>query len=182
MFLIFGFDAPYVAILTIISAVIHEIGHLLAISHLAHSTAIPKGHISGFRIRRRETLTYLEEGIILAMGPLCNLIVFLFTIPFGGEMYGYIKTFGIINLATALSNLLPVEGYDGYGILMQWFAAKDKQGAIRMLDAFSFLFSVAITFLSLYFIDKLGDGYWIFVVFFVIMISKLIKYGKYDVF
>ena len=32
--MIFGMDVPYIAILTIIAAVIHEIGHIEAIRHL----------------------------------------------------------------------------------------------------------------------------------------------------
>lgn len=182
LFLIFGFDVPYIAILTVIAAIIHESGHIAAISVLSANTEIPQGHISGFKIKRAHLLTYFEEGVILAMGPIFNLIAFAISLPFANLLDGYIGIFGIINLLTALSNLIPVEGYDGYGVLKQLCMATGKFSLIKLLDHISFLFSVCATFFSLYVIDKFGSGYWIFGVFFAIMMSKLIKYGKYDVF
>lgn len=180
--LIFGFDVPYIAILTIICALIHELGHILAISYMSSDSEIPSGHLSGFRIRRQSTLGYRKEIIILAMGPLFNIAVFLLTLLFEGALSGYVRIFGILNLATAISNLLPVEGYDGYGILSEIFMSRGNYRMLKRLEAFSFLFSITVTFFSLYLIDKFGSGYWIFGIFFAIMLTKLIKYGKSDIF
>ena len=182
IFLIFGFDIPYIAILTIISALIHEMGHITAILCLRGEYEIPTGRIFGFRIRRRDSLSYKSECILLAAGPIMNLAVFLVCFPFRTGLGGYIGMLGLINLATALSNLIPVEGYDGYGILEQILTSRNLMGGLRVLECTSFLFSVAASFISLYLIDKADAGYWIFAVFFAMMISKLKKYGKYDVF
>lgn len=180
--IMFGFDAPYVAILTIIAAIIHEMGHSLAILALTSDGYAPSAHISGFRIRRRSTLSYRGEIIILAMGPLFNIVTFICSLPFGGAMNGYVRIFGLISLITALSNLLPIEGYDGYGILNQMFTSRNMSRASRCLETGSFLISVVLTFLSLYLIGKFGSGYWIFGVFFFMMTSKLIKFGKFTIF
>ena len=180
--LIFGFDVPYVAVLTIICAVIHELGHVFSISRMNAGESLPKGHLSGFRIKRKVVLGYREEIIILLMGPLFNIIAFLLTIPFSSMMSGYVRIFGLLNLATAISNLLPVEGYDGYGILIEIFKSTENHKMITRLEFFSFVFSVAVSFLSLYLIDKFGSGYWIFGIFFAIMLTKLIKYGKSAIF
>ena len=39
--IMFGFDAPYIAILTIISAIIHEAGHLFAMLFITHEAQMP---------------------------------------------------------------------------------------------------------------------------------------------
>ena len=182
VFLVFGFDAPYIAILTIISALIHEIGHILAIACLCGRYEIPGGRLFGFRIKRSGSLSYRGECLILAAGPMINLTVFVLTLPFASKLQGYIGIFGFVNLATAISNLIPVEGYDGYGILAQVLASKNCTSGLNFLDISSFMISVFATFVSLYLIDKADSGYWIFAIFFAMMISKLKKYGKYDIF
>lgn len=182
IFLIFGFDVPYIAILTIISALIHEAGHIAAISHLSGKCEIPSGKMFGFRIKRSGSLSYRKECAVLAAGPLANIILFILTLPFAHMLEGYVGIFGLVNLATGISNLIPVEGYDGYGILSQVLTSKNMTGGLRVIDCISFMFSVLATFLSLYLIDKADSGYWVFAVFFAVMITKLKKYGKYDVF
>ena len=182
VFLIFGFDVPYIAILTIISAIIHEIGHISAIAFLCDRYEMPVGRIFGFRIKRSGSLSYKGECAILAAGPLINLAVFLLTLPFRSRLDGYIGIFGFVNFATAISNLLPVEGYDGYGIIEQALASKNLTQSLKILDLFSFFICVMAIFISLYLIEKADSGYWIFAIFFAMMISKLKKYGKYDIF
>ena len=119
--LIFGFDTPYVAILTLICAVWHELGHCSAIAVVGNGSGHVKGHASGFRIKREARLTYAKEIVILLAGPGANVALFLATLPFGNALGGYIKIFGALNLATGISNLLPIEGYDGYGALCEAF-------------------------------------------------------------
>lgn len=182
VFLIFGFDVPYIAILTIIAAVIHEVGHLVAITFISQNTEVPRGHLSGFRIKQGNSISYQKSCIILAMGPAANLILFILTLPFRNCLNGYMGIFCIINLATAISNLLPVEGYDGYGIASQILLSKNHTDAIKQLERISFIFSVCATFFSLYLLDKFGSGYWIFGIFFAITVSKLMKSEKYDIF
>ena len=46
------------------------------------------------------------------------------------------------------------------------------------LRALSFSFTSLFCFLSLYFLLKLGEGYWIFAVFFVSMLKQLDKWLK----
>lgn len=180
--LIFGFDAPYIAILTIITAAVHELGHITAIIVLDGAAALPRGHLSGFRIRRRRALAYRAEIAVLLAGPMLNVALFLLTLPFFRLCNGYVAMLGAISLATALSNLLPIEGYDGYGVLYQLFSSREMNGAVRALESLSFIFSVVLTFLSLYLIDKFGSGYWIFSIFFFSTVTKIIKMEKMNVF
>ena len=182
MSLIFGFDTPYIAVLTVISAVLHEIGHGVSISLLTKGKASIRGHASGFRIRQDEFIAYPRQIAILLSGPLVNIIIFLLTLPFGNALSGYIRVLGYVNLATGLSNLLPLEGYDGYGAICMLLHQRDAQHLMKQLEMFSFLLSILITFAALYLIDVFGEGYWIFGLFFFTVLSKLANFGKYDIF
>ena len=85
---IFGFDAPYFAILTIISALIHELGHGWAIAVLSDTGGGIRGHSTGFRIKTRSMLSYSREIAILLAGPFVNILIFLLTLPFGNALFG----------------------------------------------------------------------------------------------
>ena len=178
----FGFDTPYFAVLTVISAIIHETGHFAAISIFSKDGGKIRGHSTGFRIKESSMLSYPKEIAILLAGPCMNILIFLLTLPLGNTLFGYVRTFGYINLATGISNLLPFEGYDGYGALATLFKAQGAMRAVKRMELMSFVFSIAVTFISLHLIDKLGEGYWIFGLFFFTMLSKLVFFGKYDIF
>lgn len=182
MSIIFGFDAPYVAVLTILSAVIHEFGHCAAISLLTGRTTKVRGHATGLRIKQPESISYGKEVLILLAGPTINIAVFILTLPLDTLLFGYLKILGYVNLFTGLSNLIPIEGYDGYRALMTVFDSGGRLRAIKALEIFSFIVSISVTFISLHVIDLFGEGYWIFGLFFIAFMSKLINFGKYSIF
>lgn len=180
--LIFGFDAPYVAILTIATALIHEIGHLAAIYTVKKEyKSTPRADISGFRIEVRN-LSYKEEMICALAGPLINLVLgILLLLLFDSE---YALVFSALNIMTALSNLLPVRGYDGYKFALSCASLySDNPARVELiLERFSFFFSAVMCFLSLYFILKIGEGYWIFAVFFSFLLAEILKRQKHTFF
>ncbi len=176
--LIFGFDAPYMAILTIISAFIHELGHLSAIRMQSKGVAKARGHITGFRIKKDSGQSYASSVKALAMGPIFNIAVFTLCLPFSSALNGYIRVFGLINLATGVSNLIPIEGYDGFGIIKELMEERGLVLGIKLLSSTSLLIMIALSFLSLYMIDKFNAGYWIFGIFFIGTVSKLAKLNK----
>ena len=73
-FLIFGFDLPYVAILTVIAAAVHEGGHLLAIHKTGHQAKTPTPRLFGFKIAAERYASYKDRLLILIAGPLANLV------------------------------------------------------------------------------------------------------------
>lgn len=177
---IFGFDAPGVAVLTLIVAVIHELGHITAMIILRGGKIIPRGHATGFRLSTSHDNSYKTEALILSAGPLANLaagVLFLPLVLFFGE-YGLL--FISLNILTALSNLIPAEGYDGYGILSLFREWRGK--SVLPLMRLSFFVSVFFSFFSLYLIGRVGGGFWIFGLFFFSVISKIKNMLKYDVF
>lgn len=180
--LIFGFDSPYIAILTIISAVAHELGHCVAIYAFTGIDGRVRGHSSGFRIKRSNALSYRKEIAILLAGPAVNIALFILLYPFGGALDGYIRAFAFVNLATGVSNLMPFEGYDGYGAINELLRSLGRCEMTKKLEVVSFLLSTAVTFISLYLIERFGEGFWIFGLFFFTVLSKLITFQKYDIF
>lgn len=176
-FLVFGFEEPIMGVVTIGSALIHEVGHIFCILASRVCDARLKGVVSGFRIKTGSCLSYDEEIAIYLGGPAANFIIFIFfslLSIFFGEVCALIS---IINLATALSNLLPIEGYDGYGIIKAIINKRESNSvAMQALSTVSSSSVFILCIFSLYLIDRQGGGYWIFGIFFISMI-KHIKLG-----
>ncbi len=179
--IIFGFDTPCVAIITIAAAILHELGHYFALICTSGNGEL-RGHSSGFRIKQRNNLSYSKQILVLLAGPLSNILVFLICLPLWNKFDGYVKLFGFINLATGISNLLPLEGYDGYSALREILRSFARDDLNYWLEMFSFTLNICLTFVSLYLIDRFSEGYWIFGLFFVAVLSKLANFGKYDIF
>ena len=174
MLLLFGFDSPLFAVCTLISAAIHELGHIAVFFLLGIKSSRPTGHITGFRIMPSRSLSFSEDALVSLGGPLANLLfsaIFLSLFPLFGD---YAKILSIFNALTMLSNLAPIEGYDGYRIILALLSEKFPY-LERGLCALSFFFTTVLSFLSLYLIEKLGTGYWIFALFYISNLSFISK-------
>ena len=173
--LMLAFDTPMMTILTIAAALTHEIGHIAVMAFITDGKlTLPRAVISGLRLKSSRMLSYKEEAMVAAGGPIINLLVFITLIPFFNS--DYILAFGMLNLLTAISNLIPINGYDGYRILGAILAYMGKTELNEgILSYTSLLFSVFAVFSSLFFILKIGEGYWVFAVFFAILIKDILK-------
>ncbi len=183
LFLIFAFDTPRLAILTIFAAVIHEAGHIVFGLSRGIVRLMPSPHPSGFRIKAEKTLSYKDEIVLLLGGPVLNFI-FFFLAVFLSKLFpeSSFFDFAFINLLTALSNLFLIKGYDGYRILENLFLLRGGESfkLVKILSWVSFVFTSLLCFLSLYLVLKLGEGYWIFALFFsstIVDIKKLAETG-----
>ena len=185
VFLIFAFDTPRFAILTLAAALIHEIGHITFGASRGILRLIPSPKTSGFRITPPENISYKDELILLIGGPVLNLSFFFFSFALRFIFQTkIIFDFAIINLLTALSNLLPIKSYDGYRIIESLILMKksESNGYLTTLSLLSFAFTVILTFLSLYLILKIGEGYWIFALFFSSAVLEIKKLAENNVF
>ena len=174
LFLIFGFESINMAVITVLSALAHEAGHIACIFCFKKSKLKIKSVISGLRISSPVGLSYDEEIITYAAGPAINIFLWLL-FTFLTPVIGYIsQLIAIINLATAISNLMPIRGYDGYGIiraLLQKHSTSSRP--IIVLSRISTVLVLLLCTLSLYLIDRKGGGYWVFVIFFVSVINHI---------
>jgi Zn-dependent protease len=172
LLLIFGFDEYAPAIATVLAALLHEVGHLMCLKIVSKRSDVPKARLVGFRISYRDFISYKDDITVALCGPLVNICLGFICFCFVKLANGYFLMLGIINLLTALTNLLPIEGYDGYRILYSLVASKySLDTANRVLMPVSFFLVCILCFLSLYLIGKIWHGFFIFIVLFFTLIS-----------
>ena len=175
--LIFGFGDFAVTVITLLSAIFHELGHVIS-GYLFSVHCKFSVHFNGFRLKPNSLISYKETLIVALCGPLANFILCVILIPFlpiGGEL---IYTAIAINALTALSNLMPIRGYDGYKIIASLLGnSKFQKEGCFILDALSDIISIIICFFSLFLMLALNTGYWSYIIFFTNM-SKSVLRGK----
>lgn len=174
--LIFAFEKPREGALTVLSALIHESGHFLYSLLVLNEWRLPMGRLNGLKMKKSHVISYGHELCLYLSGPVANLFATAAALPFSAAKGGFAREFIVINLLTMFSNLLPVEGYDGYGVLMTLASAHNAEGvARRVLRCVSFGFTALLSLLSLYFMYYLNSGYWIYVIFTVSLLSFMKK-------
>lgn len=159
------------ALLTVISAVIHELGHITYFFCLRKLSPKIRGDLSGFRIKSDINLSYSQKILFYASGPMANFLFCIIFFPINTLTIA--DLFVTVNFATAVSNLLPIIGYDGYGILYTLFDRFQCNSLVRVLFLVSMAFSFIFCILSLYLIDRYGGGYWIYGIFIVMAIKHI---------
>ena len=172
--LLFGFDKAYIAVLTLLVALVHEVGHYIAFLALKCDTGMPFGHISGFRFRQKANMPYGKSMLIYISGAAMNILVSTVLFPFS-RGNAYLSAFVLLGYATAMSNLLPIKGYDGYSILADFFKSRGCDTGLRILSAVSFAICVALTFTSLYLMYYRDEGYWIYGMFMIMLLGEISK-------
>ncbi len=178
--LIFAFDDAYTAVATLIAALAHEAGHKLAFFFFNSKASLPLPRLYGFRIKGQEHLSYGKDIVCAVAGPFTNIFMCLLGLPILFKSPDAYYVFAVVNVATAVTNLLPVKGYDGYKLLRSLISLfSDSKLFINIIEIFSFLSICSLTFISLYFIKSFGEGYWIFGIFFFAMISEIGRKLKY---
>ena len=171
---LFGFEEKFLAITTIVCALVHEFGHIICILLLKNNRYNLRSTVNGFRIKASNIRSYDEEILIYLSGPLANIIFFALCVVLSLISNSNFMIIGTVNIFTALSNLLPIKGYDGYGALratIKKHELPNKFSSALSITSSSLVFAFCI--LSLYLIDRYNGGYWIFGVFFVSMIKEL---------
>ena len=179
--LIYSFDEKIGASVTILAMIIHEFGHLSCIFLLTGKIRIPKGNFAGLRITENTMATYMQQLLLYASGASFNLIAIALMVIFHGWSHQYGIMFITINFATAISNLLPIDGYDGYKIILTLINCFNLgYGAYVFLEIISFIFTFLMSIVSLFLVYTFGNGYWIMGIFITATINKLSKWQKYQ--
>lgn len=169
------FEDVSVAIISVVCVIIHECGHLCCLRLFGKKTSI-RSIINGFKITSYDLLSYKEERAVYLSGPFFNLLSALFVLPFAKNDYAF--NFITLSFLTALSNLLPIEGYDGFGAIRCFIEEKYVSPTpFQILSFLSFCLVFAFCIMSLYLIDRVGEGYWIYAIF----LASLIKAIKRDI-
>lgn len=123
---IISLNAPSNVLVTVISSLLHEMGHLLVMTSVGNKPQAVRFEIIGMNIIRQPDLKIsIKNEIFISLGgPFMNFICFLISVIilcfYENEN---ILTFGCINLILMIFNLLPIKKLDGgmalYYILSQ---------------------------------------------------------------
>lgn len=139
---------------TIIFAILHEIGHLLALKYF--KILIEEFKVSLFggniKILNNNKIQYYQNAIISFCGPLVNLFFFvLFYLLNIFLKNKFINEIYVINLVLAAFNLLPFYNFDGgkilASILMNFLQEKTVNYIITIT---SFIILIPFTYLAVY--------------------------------
>lgn len=157
--LLFALDVPYLSVFTLLAMLWHELFHLLAFMRIARHARLCT-HLSGLRLFPSDVLSYRDERRTAAAGPIGGLFGALLCIVFLPLSPSYLSDFAFCHLFTTISNLLPLEGYDGYRILHTTLALRDTADAEALMRQISFVCSAILALLSLFLFGILGEGLW----------------------
>ncbi len=172
--MIYGFDEAVPAGLTIICAVLHELGHEAYLLIGSGDKLKIRTTLSGFRIKKNHSSPYLSDALTYASGPMANILAAAMCCPFNIFTSEYKLLFINLNLITAASNLLPIRSYDGYGIIVSLLKHYGKEEHfIPFINNFSFVLIVFLTLLSLYIVGKVGSSYWMAGLFIVLLVGEV---------
>lgn len=170
--LLFALDRAYLAVLTLLALLWHEVFHMLALLHLSRSARM-RSRLNGLRLLPSGILSYREERFVAAAGPLGGLLGALLCLPLYPLAPDYLPDFALCHLLTSLSNLLPIEGYDGYRILKSTLLLHEARSASTVTNAVSFALSALLALLSLFLLGLIGEGLWPTVTFLFALIGSL---------
>jgi len=102
--------------MSLISCFLHETGHLISMFLFGVKVKKIILYGAGIKIVRGYSLKEKrKEFFILISGCLMNIIMFLLFFFLKGESF---KTFAVINLVTAIFNIIPIKSLDGGAILL----------------------------------------------------------------
>ncbi len=173
--IVFAFEISYIAFMTLICAVIHELGHIFAAYRICGGSML-KSRFFGMRLFTKNGMSYKNEIIVAAAGPAANAIAAISMLPLMKVGGAYLADFFILNICTAVSNLLPIDGYDGYRIAESTLLLiRKKSYDTRLLGYISLSLTVAVCFITLYLMVNTDSGYWIYLVFIVSMLNGIKK-------
>ena len=158
----------------VLATVIHECGHAAVMAYFDGRSAVPRFGIFKFLFPHRRERGYLDEGMIYLGGIFFNIAFCVCAIPFLYIQRTHAGAFVAANLMTAISNLVPMRGSDGYGALR---VLLDFTGAGRVwyevLRWVSFLSITAGVTVALYLMARVGEGYWIYGSCMAMMIGEM---------
>ncbi len=147
---ILSLNAPANLLITVVSSLLHEIGHLAMMLSLGNKPEKVKFEIVGINIiRNQRVATSIKNEIIIAFGgPIANIII-LITCCITMCFYDceFIMTVACINLILMIFNLLPIKRLDGGAALYYFLSQKfDIPFAALILKLTSIIF-IALVYL-----------------------------------
>lgn len=152
-------DRSSVALVTVLAAFLHECGHIGA----AYFMKIPFGNIQldflGARIEiKGQSLTYGEEWLLAAAGPLTSLLCAVLAAPFW-KYWTAASVFSCASFLLGCLNLLPIRTFDGGRMLETVLLYGTSIRVARVvMNICSFVALFLLWAFSVYFLLRANDG------------------------
>ncbi len=146
--------APSNLLITIVSSLIHESGHLIMMLASGNKPKIVRFELTGINIIRNQDIRVSNKNEILISlgGPLVNALVFVVCcVCLCFYNHESVMTFACINLILMTFNLLPVKRLDGGNVLYYLLTKKfDISLSAKILNITSVLFISLIFIWGIY--------------------------------
>ena len=171
-------DRTGAGIATVLAAAFHELGHVLAAKRMQIPLRALRLDLLGARIEVKDRLlSYGEEWLLAAAGPLFSLLGAAVAAPLWGASYFW-RAFSAASLILGLFNLLPVRTFDGGRMTEAFFSRTlGVEWAYRIMNVITFLFLCLLWILSVYFLLRAGGGLSLFC-FSATLLSRFLESGK----
>lgn len=174
LFLLLAFNAVYVANLTLLSLLVHELGHAIAYMALCRRAPTLRVSTDGLRMGVGITPSYRAQRLVALGGPLANLASFVVCLTLIPHFDDFMIVFAQIHLLLALSNLLPIKGRDGDIALRCSLLCRGREDLYFTLSPILTLGAqILFTLLALYAVRTWGEGYLPAAVFLCGMLASL---------
>ena len=152
-------DRGGIALLTLAAAILHEGGHIVAAMAMRIPLRELRIDFPGARLDVcGRVLSFGEEWILCAAGPLSSLLLSLLACPLW-RFSSHFLTFSCVSLLLGLLNLLPIRTFDGGRMLecflIACFSERVSRGVMRACTVVLLFLLWAI---SAYFLLRVGDG------------------------
>ena len=170
-------DKSGIAAMSILAAVLHEVGHLVAARFLKIPIRAMRFDLLGARIDvKGRILSYGEEWLLCISGPLASLVASLVGSLFWSHT-GLAVAFSCASLILGLLNLLPIQTFDGGRMLeCALLSFTTPQRVTSILRGCTFLFLWLLWAFSAYLMIKIADGISLF--FFTVTLLARFFEGK----
>nr|WP_319488077.1 site-2 protease family protein [uncultured Caproiciproducens sp.] len=174
----FLFDKSGMAVLGILSAAIHESGHLAVM--LAFGAAPSQIKFTPFGIdiiKSTGIRSYWRDAAISVAGPGANIVAALLFQIIDAHYFNY---FILANLVLAGFNLLPVEPLDGGQALYSLLCIKlNSSQSEKIVSVASFAVLTPLAVIGFIFLFHLNGNFYLFTVCVYLILLLLLKKGRY---
>ena len=152
-------DRTGLAIAALLAAAVHESGHLCAAKCLHIPVRALRFHLLGAGLEPEgRLLSYGEEFLLCAAGPIASLLFALLPAPFW-EFSAFAGQLSCASLVLGLLNLLPIRSFDGGRMLGDAVSARlSPRVSDTVLTATSLVFLFLLWSVAVYFLLRAGDG------------------------
>jgi stage IV sporulation protein FB len=159
-------------LILMLSALVHEVGHIIAIRALGYRARridiLPMGAL----IVCPEAIPFRDEVAIALAGPIASLAASAVgLLAFAVSKNTYIIFFALVNLMLALFNLLPIAKLDGGKALFCFLQYKEKRSCARICTLASLFSKTLLIMIIALAVVSTGYNLGVILLFFALLVQ-----------